>query len=172
VSYSWKSTFIISAQNVLVDCLVGPHVLLCQLTGNHYQDFLLCDLQKLLEDVLLAVRAQKLYVHDGAVTHFSHAMQGVLNDTYHDQWINRGWPTAWPPHLSDFNPLDFYLWGHLKTLVYAAPVDNKEALHNRIVDACQTICNYLGIFEWMQWSMMRRVEACIVSHGGHFEHLL
>jgi hypothetical protein len=31
--------------------------------------------------------------------------------------------------------------GHLKTLVYAAPVDNKEALHQRIVDACQTVRN-------------------------------
>jgi hypothetical protein len=29
-------------------------------------------------------------------------------------------------------------------LVYAAPVDNEEALHHRIVDACQTICNYPG----------------------------
>jgi hypothetical protein len=26
--------------------------------------------------------------------------------------------------------------GHLQTLVYAAPVDNKEALYDRIVDAC------------------------------------
>jgi hypothetical protein len=34
-------------------------------------------------------------------------------------------------------------------LVYAAPVDNEEALHYRIVDACQTIRNYPGIFERM-----------------------
>jgi hypothetical protein len=46
------------------------------------------------------------------------------------------------PHL---NPLDFYLWEHLKTLVYAAPVDNEEALHHRTVDACQTIRNCPGI---------------------------
>jgi hypothetical protein len=37
------------------------------------------------------------------------------------------------------NPLDFYLWGHLETLVYVAPVVNEEALHHRIVDACQAI---------------------------------
>jgi hypothetical protein len=59
-----------------------------------------------------------------------------------------------------------------KTLVYAAPVDNEEALHDRIKDACQTIRNYPGIFERIPRSMMRRVEACIESHGGHFEHLL
>jgi hypothetical protein len=112
------------------------------------------------------------YMHDGAPAHFSHAVRDVLNNTCHDWWIGRGGPTAWPPRPPDLNPLDFYLWGHLKTLVYADPVDNEEALHHRIVDVCQTICNYPGIFEQMRRSMMRRVEACIESHGGHFEHLL
>jgi hypothetical protein len=74
--------------------------------------------------------------------------------------------------VSTLARFDFYLWGHLKPLVYAAPVDNEEALHHRIVDACQTIRNYPGIFKWMRRSMMRRVEGCIESHGGQFEHLL
>jgi hypothetical protein len=38
--------------------------------------------------------------------------------------------------------LFFYLWGHLKTLMYAAPVDNEEALHHRTEDACLTIRKY------------------------------
>jgi hypothetical protein len=67
------------------------------------------------------------------------------------------------------NPLDFYLWIHLKTLVYAAPVNNEEAVH-RTVDACQTIRNCPVISERMLRSMMRRVEGCIECHGGHFEH--
>jgi hypothetical protein len=85
--------------------------------------------------------------------------------------MGRG-PTAWPSPSPDLNPLDFYVWGHLKTLVYAASVDNEEALHHRIVAACQTIRCYPGIFERMRRSMMRRVEACTESHGGHFQHLL
>jgi hypothetical protein len=56
--------------------------------------------------------------------------------------------------------------------VYAAPADSEKALHHRNVDACQTIRNYLGAFERMRRSMMRRVEAFIQSHGEHFEHLL
>jgi hypothetical protein len=78
--------------------------------------------------------------------------------------------TAWPPRSPDFNPLDVYLWGHLRTLVYAAPVDNIQALH-RIVNACQTIRNCPGIFARMRRTMMRRVEAWFESQGGHFEHL-
>jgi hypothetical protein len=146
--------------------LVGPHVLPHQLTGNRYRDILSHDLAKLLEDVPLAVKARVWYTHDGAPAHFSRAVRDVLNNTYQDRWIGRGGHTAWPPRSPDLNPLNFYLWGHLKTLVSAAPVDNEVAL----VDACQTIRNYPGSFERMQRTMMRRVEACIESHGGHYGH--
>jgi hypothetical protein len=61
--------------------------------------------------------------------------------------------------------------GTPNTLVCAAPVDN-AVLHHRTVDAWQTACNYPSIFELIRWSKMRRAEACIQSHGGHFEHLL
>jgi hypothetical protein len=56
--------------------------------------------------------------------------------------------------------------------VPAAPVDNEEAFHQRNVDACQTIRNYPSVFGRIRRSKMRRVEACIESHGGHFEHVL
>jgi len=32
----------------------------------------------------------------------------------------------------DIKPLDFYLWGHLKTLVYSAPIENGEVLNQHI----------------------------------------
>jgi hypothetical protein len=119
----------------------------------------------------LWVTAERM--RDCAPAHFSRAVRNVFNNSYHDGWIGRGGFTAWPPRSTpDLNPLDFYLWEHLKPLVYAAPLDNEEALHYRTVDACQTIRNCPGISEQMRRSMMRRVEACIESHGGHFEHLL
>jgi hypothetical protein len=111
-------------------------------------------------------------VHDGAPTHFIRAVRDVLNNTHHDRWTGRGGPIAWPPRSPDLNYLDFYLWEHLKIFVYAAAVDNEAALHHRIVDACQNIRNYPGIFERVRRSIMRRVEAYFESHGGHFEHLL
>jgi hypothetical protein len=86
------------------------------------------------------------YMHVGAPVHSSSAVRDALSNTYYDRWIDRGGPIAWPPRSPDLNPLDFYLLGHLKTLVYAAPVDNEEAIHHRTVDACRTIRNYPGIF--------------------------
>jgi hypothetical protein len=111
-------------------------------------------------------------MHDGAPAHFNRAVRDALNNTYHDRRICRGGPTAWPPRSPDMSPLYFYLWGHLKSLVCAAPVGNEEALNHRTVTDCQTIRNYLIIFERMRRSMMRRVGEFIKSHGGHFEHLL
>jgi hypothetical protein len=102
----------------------------------------------------------------------SRAVRDVLSNTYHDGRIGRVGLTVWPPCSPDFNPLDFYLWGHIKPLVYAAPVDDEEALHHRIVDVCQTIRNCPSIFEQMRRSKMRRVDAYIEFHGGHFERLL
>jgi hypothetical protein len=99
------------------DCLVSPRVLEQRLTGNLYRDFLLHDLPKLLEDVPLAVRARMWHMHDGAPAHFSCAVRDVINNTHHDRWIGRGGPTAWPPCSPDLNHLDFYLWGHQKSLV-------------------------------------------------------
>jgi hypothetical protein len=100
-------------------------------------------------------------------------VQDVLNSTYHDQWIGRRGSSAWTPRSKpDLSPLDFYLWSRLKFFVCAAPVENEEALHRCIMDACQTIRIYTGFLERTRWSMVRHVEACIESHGGHFEHLL
>jgi hypothetical protein len=58
--------------------------------------------------------------------------------------------------------------GTPKTLLYAVPADNKEALHHSIVDACQTILNCPNISEQMWSVMMRQVEMCSESHGEHF----
>jgi hypothetical protein len=65
--------------------------------------------------------------------------------------------------LARFEPSGFLPWGHLKTLVYVAPVNNIERLDHY---------NYPGIFERMRQSMMRRADVYIESHGGYFDHLL
>jgi hypothetical protein len=54
VIHSRQQLFSTVWAGIVVDCLVGSNVLPHQLTGNHYRDFLLHNLLKLLEDVLLA----------------------------------------------------------------------------------------------------------------------
>jgi hypothetical protein len=72
----------------------------------------------------------------------------------------------------NLNPLDFYLWGHLKSLVYSSPVDDVETLRNRIVPRLQTIRNMPGVWDRLPAAMSPRAEACIPEGGGHMEYLL
>jgi hypothetical protein len=68
------------------------------------------------KDVPLALRARMWYINGDDSEHSSRALRDVLNNKYHDRWIGTGGRTLWPPLLPDLNPLEFYLWGHLKPL--------------------------------------------------------
>jgi hypothetical protein len=72
----------------------------------------------------------------------------------------------------DLSLVEFYLWGHLKSLLYSAPIENEEIVHQRIFDGCQTMRNRPGMSESMRQSLNRRIHVCIDLVGGHFEHLL
>jgi hypothetical protein len=79
--------------------------------------------------------------------------------------------TTWPPRSPDFNTCDFYLWGHMKALVYKTPVGNQDDLFNRVMDAAGHIRNHRGMLR-VQDSLIRKAHACVDANGGHFEHLL
>jgi hypothetical protein len=59
-------------------------VLSHRLADNHYRDFLLHDLTKLLEDVPLEVRIRMWHMRDGAPSDFSRAVRNVLSNMRHD----------------------------------------------------------------------------------------
>ncbi|GFU13538.1 uncharacterized protein TNCV_938241 [Trichonephila clavipes] len=43
----------------------------------------------------------------------------LLKDTLGDRLISRFGPVNWPPRSCDLTPLDYFLWGFVKSLVYA-----------------------------------------------------
>lgn len=159
---------------IVANCLIGPVFLPPRLNGENYHWFLAHTLPPLLEDVPIAVRRRMWFMHDGAPAHFSLLVRNWLNQpgNYGSNWIGRGGPVLWPPRSPDLNPLDFFVWGFCKSLVYSAPIDNVEILRQRIVDAFETIRNMEGIFERVNSSIYRRMEACVMANGGHFEQFL
>ncbi|GFW45015.1 DUF4817 domain-containing protein [Trichonephila clavipes] len=56
---------------------------------------------------------------DGATCHTSRAIIDLLKDTFGDRLISRFGPVNWPPRSCDLTPLDHFMWGYLKSLVYA-----------------------------------------------------
>ena len=77
------------------------------------------DLLILLEDVSLNVRLWMWYLHDGAPPHFRLEVRDLLNQVGLQgiRWIGQDGPVPWPPRSPDLNPLDFCLWGYLKSEV-------------------------------------------------------
>lgn len=157
---------------VVGDHLIGPFFLPLRLNGQTYLDFLQEELPTLLEDIPLQLRNEMWFMHDGAPAHFSLVARQFLNAHYPNRWIGRGGAQAWSPRSPDLNILDFFLWGHLKSLVYTTPVETVEELRNRIMASCNTIRNTPGIFERVRQSLRRRLEACVTVGGGHFEQFL
>ena len=54
---------------------------------------------------------------------------------------------AWPARSPDLNPLDFHLWGHLKSIVYATSIENAEILRDRIEQGFRQIRETPGMIE-------------------------
>jgi len=83
-----------------------------------------------------------------------------------------GGPVAWPLSLPDLTPLDYYLWGHMKTLVYETKVESRAALRDRIFAAAEHIRNHPDNVASATQSLLRRAEKCVATGGGHFEQFL
>ena len=63
-----------------------------------------------------------VYQQDGAPPHCSGEAMQWLKETFgEDSLISRNSGFNWPPYSPDLNPLDFYLWGYLKSRVYSNP---------------------------------------------------
>ncbi|GFV42999.1 putative transposable element [Trichonephila clavipes] len=61
----------------------------------------------------------------GATCHTARATIDLLKDKFGDRLISRFGPVNWPPRSCDLTPLDYFLWGYVKSLVYA---DKPQAL--------------------------------------------
>ncbi|GFX61846.1 putative DD41D transposase [Trichonephila clavipes] len=60
------------------------------------------------------------FKQDGATCHTARrATIDLLKDTFGDRLISRFGPVNWPPKSCDLTPLNYFLWGYVKSLVYA-----------------------------------------------------
>ncbi|GFV72010.1 uncharacterized protein TNCV_2459431 [Trichonephila clavipes] len=72
------------------------------------------------------------FQQDGATCHTARATIDLLKDTFGDRLISRFGPVNWPPRSSDLTPLDYFLWGYVKSLVYADKPQTLDPLEDNI----------------------------------------
>ncbi|GFU58201.1 putative transposable element [Trichonephila clavipes] len=62
----------------------------------------------------------------------SSATIDLLKDTFGDRLISRFGPVNWPPKSCDLTPLDYFLWGYVKSLAYADKPQTFDHLEDNI----------------------------------------
>ncbi|GFX34955.1 DUF4817 domain-containing protein [Trichonephila clavipes] len=72
------------------------------------------------------------FQQDGATCHTARATIDLLKDTFGDRLIARFGPAYWPPRSCDLTPLDYFLWGYVKSLVYADKPQTFDHLEDNI----------------------------------------
>lgn len=71
----------------------------------------------------------------------------LLNIQFGGKWVERGGLLSWPDRSPDLNPIHFYLWGNMKSLIHSSPVESIETLPQLINEASEVIRDQPGIFE-------------------------
>ncbi|GFT75299.1 putative DD41D transposase [Trichonephila clavipes] len=72
------------------------------------------------------------FQQDGTTCHTACATIDLLKDTFGDRLISRFGPVNWPPRSCDLTPLDYFLWGYVKSLVYADKPQTLDDLEDNI----------------------------------------
>ena len=111
------------------------------------------------------------YQLDGASAHSSGEVYNELNNMFDDRWIGRNGPWRWPARSPNLTPLDFYLWGHLKSVVYSSPVNTRQELQERVINAINSL-HGAQLLRATTQEVQRRVEKCLMVNGAHIEQLL
>ena len=105
------------------------------------------------------------FQQDGATSHTARVTIDLLKGKFGERVTSRNGPVEWPPLSCDLTPLDFFLWGHIKSLVYAnkpATVDdlkdnNEREIANVPVEMCARV-----VENWVQ-----RIDRCKRAPNGH-----
>ena len=79
------------------------------------------------------------FQQDGATCHTAIATIDLLKSKFGDKLISRNGPVNWPPRSCDLTPLDYFLWGYVKSLVYADKPATIDALEANIVRVLRDI---------------------------------
>ena len=92
-----------------------------------------------------------------------------MKGTFGERVISRNGPVEWPPRSCDLTPLDFFLRGHIKSMVYAnkpATLDDlKDNIQREIANVPVEMCARV-VENWVQ-----RIERCKRARGSHMTNI-
>ncbi|GFT84721.1 uncharacterized protein TNCV_2767301 [Trichonephila clavipes] len=110
------------------------------------------------------------FQQDGATCHTARATIDLLKDMFGDRLILRFGPVNWPPRSCDLTPLDYFLWGYVKSLVYA---DKPQTLDHLEDNICRVIADIRPkMLEKVVENWSSRLDYIRASCGSHMSEII
>ncbi|GFU77617.1 uncharacterized protein TNCV_4176001, partial [Trichonephila clavipes] len=110
------------------------------------------------------------FQQDGATCHTARATIDLLKDTFGDRLISRFGPVNWPPRSCDLTPLDYFLWGYVKSLVYADKPQTLDHLEDNIRRVIADIRPQMLEKVIKNWTS--RLDYIRASRGSHMPEII
>ncbi|KAL6421220.1 hypothetical protein ACFW04_013644 [Cataglyphis niger] len=77
-------------------------------------------------------RNEIVFQQDGAEPHNARIVTNYLNEHFPKRWMGRYGPIRWPARSPDLNPLNFFLRGYCKEVIYKTLSEDIEELETRL----------------------------------------
>ena len=110
------------------------------------------------------------FQQDGATSHTANATMRLLHNLFPDQIISRNGDVQWPPRSPDLTAPDFFLWGYLKSRVYANKPQTLLQLKQNIRDEISGIS--AEMCETVMKNVIQRARICDANRGGHLADII
>ena len=133
------------------------------ITADVYLNLLI----KYMTPQLIDFQPTIIFQQNGAPPHWGLHVREFLNETFPDRWIGKDGAIPWPPHSPDITPLDFFLWGYVKDIVYQTKVRDMTDLKQRISNAIATIDEAMLQRTWQE--IEYRLDVLRATNGAHIE---
>lgn len=110
------------------------------------------------------------FQQDGATSHTANESLVALRMFFPEKLISRRGDIDWPARSCDLTPLDFFLWGYLKSKVYVNPPANVNELKDRIREQITAIP--VALCERIILNARHRLDECIRCQGQHLDDII
>jgi len=104
---------------------------------------------------------EAIWQQDGAPGHYATIVRNWLDFNFPKKWIGRRGPIEWPPRSPDLTPLDFFLWGYLKSEVYKDRPRTLDDLKTNIINTCNGVTKQMLSNTRKEWES--RLKHCITA---------
>jgi len=147
--------------------LIGPFFFEGTVTGKAYLELLRSSILTAIH--VLYENSEVFYQQDGAPPHYHRDVRAFLDENLQGPWIRQRGTFEFPPCSPDLTPLDFYLWGTLKDVMYRRKPAMLGDLRAEIRAACAAIP--INTLTEVAQATDRRCNRCLAANGKQFEHL-